>query len=53
MKDDCAKYKKQLENEGNLTPFVYYEYNIIDINDNIWWINPGSTIHISNTLQGL
>ena len=53
MKNDCAKYKKWLENKGNITSFVCYESNITDINHNTYWIDYGLIIHVSNTLQGL
>ena len=26
---------------------------MVDVNHNTWWIDSGSTIHISNTLQGM
>ena len=26
---------------------------MVDVNYNTWWIDSGSTIHISNTLQGM
>ena len=53
MKKDCPKFKIWLEKKGNLTSFVCYESNMVDVNHNTWWIDSGSTIHISNSLQGL
>ncbi|KAL5827481.1 hypothetical protein ACOSQ4_019278 [Xanthoceras sorbifolium] len=53
MKKDCAKFKKWLEDKGNQISFVCYESNMVKININTWWIDSGSTIHISNSLQGL
>ena len=50
MKKDCIKYKKWLEKKDNLTSFVCYESNITDVNHNTWWIDPGSIIHVLNTL---
>ena len=50
MKKDCAKFKKCLENKGNSISYVCYESNMVDVNHNTWWIDSGSTIHISNTL---
>ncbi|KAL5809191.1 hypothetical protein ACOSQ3_029882 [Xanthoceras sorbifolium] len=53
MKKDCAKFKKWLEDKGNQISFVCYESNMVNISINTWWIDSGSTIHISNSLQGL
>ena len=50
MKKDWAKFKKWLENKGNSISCVCYESNMVDVNHNTWWIDYGSTIHISNTL---
>ena len=32
---------------------MYYESNVVDVGHNTWWIDSGSTIHITNSLQGL
>jgi transposase InsO family protein len=53
MKKECAKFQKWLADKGNPTSFVCYESNMINVNINTWWIDSGSTIHISNSLQGL
>ncbi|KAL5831966.1 hypothetical protein ACOSQ4_017320 [Xanthoceras sorbifolium] len=53
MKKDRAKFKKWLEDKDNQISFVCYESNMVNVNINTWWINSGSTIHISNSLQGL
>ncbi|KAL5775767.1 hypothetical protein ACOSP7_013324 [Xanthoceras sorbifolium] len=53
MKKDCAKFKKWLDDKGNQISFVCYESNMVNININTWWIDSGSTIHITNSLQGL
>ena len=50
MNKDCPKFKKWLENKGNLSSFVCYESNMINVNINTWWIDSGSTIHITNSL---
>ena len=52
MKKDCVKYKKWLEKKGNLISFVCYESLLVDVPNNTWWIDSGSTIHIVNTMQG-
>ena len=53
VKKDCPKFKKWLEKKGNLSSFVCYEYNMINVNINTWWIDSGFTIHIANSLQGM
>jgi hypothetical protein len=53
MKKECAKFQKWLEDKGNPTSFVCYESNMVNVNINTWWIDSGSTIHISNSMQGL
>ena len=29
------------------------KFNMVNVNHNTWWIDSGSTIHVSNTLQGM
>jgi transposase InsO family protein len=53
MKKECAKFQKWLADKGNPISFVCYESNMVNVNINTWWIDSGSTIHISNSLQGL
>ena len=53
MKNDCPKFQKWLEKKDKSISFVCYESNMVDVNHNTWWIDSGSTIHITNTLQGL
>ena len=53
MKKDCPKFKKWLEKKGNLSSFVCYESNRINVNINTLWIDFGSTIHIANSLQSM
>ena len=53
MKKDCTKFKKWLENKGNSISCVCYESNMVDVNYSTLWIDSGSTIHISDTLQGM
>ena len=33
--------------------FVNYESNMVNVNHSTWWIDSSSTIHVSNTLQGM
>ena len=53
MKKDCSKFKIWLDKKGTLFSFVCYESNMVSVNHNTWWIDFGSTIHVSNTLQGM
>ena len=50
MKKECEKFQKWLADKGNAISFVCYESNMVNVNVNTWWINSGSTIHISNSL---
>ena len=53
MNKDCPKFKNWLEKKGTSFAFVCYESNIVNVNHNTWWIDSSSTIHVSNTLQGM
>ncbi|WVZ08825.1 hypothetical protein V8G54_022171 [Vigna mungo] len=53
MKKDCLKFKNWLDKKGTPFAFVCYESNLTSFNHNTWWIDSGSTIHVSNTLQGM
>ncbi|RVW71318.1 hypothetical protein CK203_060129 [Vitis vinifera] len=52
VKKKCLKFQIWLEKKDNPTSFVCYESNMVNVNTNSWWIDSGSTIHISNSLQG-
>ena len=53
MKKDCSKFKIWLHKKGTQFYFICYESNMVNVNNNTWWIDSGSTIHVSNTLQGI
>ncbi|KAL0413074.1 UNVERIFIED_CONTAM: hypothetical protein Sradi_1509100 [Sesamum radiatum] len=53
IKKDCPKFKTWLEKKGNQLSYVCYESNIVDVYHNTWWIDSGSTIHVTNSLQDL
>ena len=53
MKKDCSKFKIWLDKKGTQFYFVCYKSNMVNVNHNTWWIDSGSTIHVSNTLQGM
>ena len=42
-----------LDKKGTRLSLVCYESNMIDVNHNTWWIDSGSTIHVTNSLQDL
>ena len=50
---DYSKFKIWLEKKVTQFSFVYFESNMVNVNHNTWWIDYGSTIHVSNTLQGM
>ena len=47
---DCSKFKIWLDKKGTQFSFVYYEYNMVNVNYNKWRIDSGSIIYLSNTL---
>ena len=51
-KNDCPKFKKQLEKKGNSISFIYYESDMV-VNHDTWQVDYNSIIHVTNTLQGL
>jgi len=51
--EGMRQFQKWLEDKGNPTSIVCYESTMVNVNINSWWIDSGSTIHISNSLQGL
>ena len=50
-KEDCVKYKKWLEKNGNLA-LTCLESNFTKVPSNTWWIDSDSTIHIANNVSG-
>ena len=53
IKKDYSKFKIWLDKKGTQFSFVYFESNMVNVNHNTWWIDYDSTIHVSNTLQGM
>ena len=53
MKKNCPKFQKWLEKKGKSISLVCYESNMASVNINTWWINSGSTIQITNSLQDM
>ena len=52
VKKDCPKYHKWLAKKGNQFSFVCCEFNLAEVPPNTWWIDTGTTIHISVSMQG-
>ena len=53
VKKQCSKFMKWLDKKGTQLSFVCYESNMTNVNHNTWWIDSGSTIHVTNSLQDL
>ena len=51
MKKDCPKFKKRSKKKVNISSFVCYESNMVNVNINTWYSS--STIHTANSLQGM
>ncbi|KAM1649269.1 hypothetical protein ACFX14_010564 [Malus domestica] len=58
MKRNCPKYKawlaKQKAKKGKnkiSSVFACFESNVIDVPSNSWWLDSGSSIHVTNSLQ--
>ena len=52
LKKDCLKRKAWFEKKGKPCALVCFESNFTEVPHNTWWIDSGSTTHISNTMQG-
>lgn len=49
---DCPKFKEWLSKKGKIDALMIYESLNIDVPFNSWWIDSGSMVHVSNSLQG-
>lgn len=52
IQKDCAKFREWLEKKGISYNYVMYESFLTDVPSNTWWVDTGSMIHITNSLQG-
>jgi len=52
IKKDCYKHKTWLGKKGNHFSFVCFESNMAGICHDTWFIDSGTMIQISNTMQG-
>ena len=50
-----TKFSKNEKNESydNHWVNVCFEYNIIDVSSNTWWLDNGATIHACNPMQAV
>ena len=53
MKKDCLKMKNWFEKKGDHLSLVCFEINLVNVPFNIWWLDSGATIHVSNFTEGL
>ncbi|KAM1263710.1 hypothetical protein ACFX2G_029301 [Malus domestica] len=54
MKRNCPKYKAWLakqESKKGKNIFACFESNLIDLPSTAWWLDSGSSIHVTNSLQ--
>jgi hypothetical protein len=49
---DCHKHKAWFEKKGKHLACVCFESNLTVVPSNTWWIDSGSTVHVSNSMQG-
>ncbi|KAD2804767.1 hypothetical protein E3N88_38144 [Mikania micrantha] len=49
---DCPKFKDWLAKKGIALNLMIYESFNVNVPCNTWWFDFGSTVHISNSLQG-
>jgi hypothetical protein len=52
MRQDCKKFKDWLAKKGNDFNSMICESLLVDIPLNIWWVDTGAFVHITNSLQG-
>ena len=53
MKKDCTGFKNWLVKKGKFSNSVFsLEVNLINVEPTSWWIDSGSPLHITNSLQG-
>ena len=54
MKKDCTGYKAWLAKKGKIISNTVFslEINLINVEPQSWWIDSGSPVHVTNSLQG-
>ena len=54
---DCFKFKTWLEKKkkkhGMLSAHVCFEYNLVNVPLDSWWLDSGVTVHVATSLQGI
>ena len=52
---DCFKFKNWLEKknkeQGMLSAYVCFEYNLVNVPLDSWWLDSGATVHVETSLQ--
>ena len=49
---DCEQFKDWLRSKGRTDVYVCVESNLIEVPEDSWWFDTGSSVHITNTLHG-
>ncbi|KAH0684427.1 hypothetical protein KY285_019160 [Solanum tuberosum] len=44
--------KKKAPTNDTFSAFVYFESNLVEVPNNIWWLDSGATTHVSTMLHG-
>jgi len=53
VKKDCFRFKEWTKKKGGIEQtLVCFESNLFDVPSNIWWIDSGSSVQISNSVHG-
>lgn len=52
IQKECPKFREWLDKKGSYFSYVTYESFSIDVPSNTWWVDSGSMIHVTNSLQG-
>ncbi|GJZ20337.1 putative RNA-directed DNA polymerase [Tanacetum coccineum] len=49
---ECPKFREWLDKKGSSFSYVSYESFFINVPSNTYWIDSGSMVHITNSLEG-
>ncbi|XP_041003987.1 uncharacterized protein LOC121249343 [Juglans microcarpa x Juglans regia] len=52
-KVDCRKFKAWLDKKGTCSLLVCFEFNLVDVPFDTWWLDTDATIYTTNSLQEL
>jgi hypothetical protein len=53
VQKDCAGFKEWLKNKGTIIDYILFidESFLVNFSADTWWIDSGTTVYISNSLQ--